>query len=60
MWRLATVLLFLFYGFGLLVYIVLAIILPEARTPEQLLQMEGRDVTPQNLGDVVVDKDKRL
>ncbi|MBR7017398.1 MAG: PspC domain-containing protein [Prevotella sp.] len=57
-WRLATVLLFLFYGFGLLVYIVLAIILPEARTPEQLLQMEGRDVTPQNLADVVVDKDK--
>ena len=57
-WRLITVLLFLFYGIGLLVYIVLAIILPEARTPEQLLQMEGRDVTPQNLADVVVDKDK--
>lgn len=59
-WRLITVLLFLFYGFGLLVYIVLAIILPEARTPEQLLQMEGKDVTPQNLADVVVDKDKPM
>ena len=59
-WRLIVVLLFLFYGFGLLLYIVLAIIIPEARTPEQLLQMEGRDVTPQNLGDVVAGQDAQM
>lgn len=57
-WRLLTVLLFFCYGVGLIAYIVLAIILPEAKTPEQLLQMEGKEVTPQNLADVVVDKDE--
>ena len=57
-WRLLTVVLFFGYGFGLLAYIVLAIVLPEAKTPEQLLQMEGKDVTPQNLADVVVEKNE--
>ena len=57
-WRLLTVLLALFYGTGIIAYIVLAIVLPEAKAPEQLLQMEGKDVTPQNLADVVVDKDQ--
>ena len=54
-WRLLTVLLVLFYGVGIIAYIVLAIVVPEAKTPEQLLQMEGKDVTPQNLADVVVE-----
>ena len=54
-WRLATVLLFCCYGFGLLAYIILAIVVPEAKTPEQLLQMEGKEINPQNLADVVVD-----
>jgi phage shock protein PspC (stress-responsive transcriptional regulator) len=58
-WRLLFVLLVLFYGVGIISYIALAIIVPEARTPEQLLQMEGKDVTPQNLADVVVDKEER-
>jgi len=57
LWRLLFVLLVLIYGVGIITYIVLAIIVPEARTPEQLLQMEGKDVTPQNLADVVVDKE---
>lgn len=56
-WRLATMLLLWFYGAGLWIYLILAIVLPEARTPEQLLQMEGKEVTPQNLADVVVNKD---
>ncbi len=56
-WRLVFALLMLCYGVGILAYIILAIVLPEAKTPEQLLQMEGKDVTPQNLADVVVDKD---
>ena len=57
LWRLLFVLLVLGYGVGIITYIVLAIIVPEARTPEQLLQMEGKDVTPQNLADIVVDKE---
>ena len=58
-WRFLTVLLCLFYGIGIIAYIVLAIVLPEAKSPEQLLQMEGKEVTPQNLADVVVEKDEQ-
>jgi len=58
-WRFLTVVFTLFYGVGIIIYIVLALVIPEARTPEQLLQMEGRDVTPQNLADVVVEKEKQ-
>ena len=54
-WRLLTMLLVLLYGMGIIAYIVLAIVVPEAKTPEQLLQMEGKEVTPQNLADVVVE-----
>ena len=57
-WRLATVVFTAFYGVGLITYIILAIVLPEAKTPEQILQMEGKEVTPQNLADVVVEKDE--
>lgn len=58
-WRLVFVLLTLFYGVGVFAYIILAIVVPEAKTPEQLLQMEGKDITPQNLADVVVHKDNQ-
>ena len=58
-WRLLFVLLVMVYGVGIITYIMLAIVVPEARTPEQLLQMEGKDVTPQNLADVVVDKEEQ-
>ena len=54
-WRLGIVLSVLFYGFGIIAYIVLAIVLPEANTPEERLQMEGKEVTPQNLANVVVE-----
>lgn len=41
-------------------YLVLAIAMPEAKKPKEMLEMEGKDVTPQNLADVVVeDKDRR-
>ena len=56
-WRLLTVLFTACYGIGLIAYIILAIVLPEAKTPEEMLQMEGKEVTPQNLADVVVEKD---
>ena len=54
-WRLGTVLFTFFYGSGLLIYLVLAIIMPEAKTPEELLQMQGKDVNPQNLADAVIN-----
>ena len=54
-WRLLAVFLTAFYGVGLIAYIILAIVVPEANTPEQLLQMEGKEVTPQNIADVVVE-----
>ena len=54
-WRLGIVLSVLIYGFGILAYIVMAIVLPSANTPEELLQMQGREITPQNLANVVVE-----
>ena len=38
-----------------ILYFVLAIVLPKAETPRQVLEMEGKDVTPQNLADVVIE-----
>ena len=58
-WRLGIVLLVLFYGFGILAYIILAIVLPQANTPEERLQMEGKEVTPQNLANVVVENGQK-
>ena len=40
-------------------YIVLAIAMPEAKKPKEMLEMEGKDVTPQNLADVVVEEKDR-
>ena len=39
----------------ILFYFILAIVLPVADTPKQVLEMKGKDVTPQNLADVVVE-----
>ena len=57
-WRLLIVLFTMCYGIGIVIYIVLALVIPEANTPDQLLEMEGKDVTPQNLADVVVEGEK--
>lgn len=38
-----------------LLYIILAFAMPEAKKPQQMLEMEGKDVTPQSLADVVVE-----
>ena len=42
----------------IILYFVLAIAMPTASTPKDVLEMEGKDVTPQNLADVVVDEKK--
>ena len=39
----------------ILFYFILAIAIPVADTPKQVLEMEGKEVTPQNLADVVVE-----
>ena len=54
-WRLGTVLFTFFYGVGFIIYLVMAIVMPEAKTPEELLQMQGKEVNPRNLADAVVD-----
>ena len=53
--RITTALLAFFYGSGLIAYIILALVIPEARTPEQVLQMQNKPVTPQNLAGIVID-----
>ena len=51
-----------FFSFNatfIIFYIVLAIAMPEAKKPKEMLEMEGKDVTPQNLADVVVEEKDR-
>ena len=43
----------------ILLYIAMAIAMPEAKKPKQMLEMEGKDVTPQTLADVMVDDTDR-
>lgn len=56
-WRIGTALITLFTGLGvgIVVYLVLAIVLPQANTPEDQLHMQGKEVNPQNLASAVVD-----
>ncbi|MBQ6204871.1 MAG: PspC domain-containing protein [Prevotella sp.] len=42
----------------ILLYFVLAIAMPTVSTPKEMLEMKGKDVTPQNLADVVIDENK--
>lgn len=55
-WRLGMVVFTMFFGVGILAYIILAIVLPQANLPEEKLKMQGIEVTPQNLADTVVDR----
>ncbi len=41
-------------------YIVLAVLLPVAKTPEDRLRMKGMEVTPQSLAQEVMDDSKRM
>lgn len=47
--RLAFVLAVIFFGTGILLYIILWIIIPEARTPAEKLEMRGEEVTISNI-----------
>ncbi len=50
----AVLLILLSHGVGLLVYIVMALVVPAAETPEQQLRMSGKPVNMSNLTDEVV------
>lgn len=57
LWRLLVVALcFLSFGTTLIVYLILWLLMPEARTAEEQLLMNGRRVTPENLAQTVVDE----
>ena len=51
--RLAFLLTFLFAGTGLFLYIILWIIIPEAETPAQKLEMKGQKINAENIGKAV-------
>ncbi len=54
-WRLGMVAFFLLsWGTALVAYLLLWILVPLARTPEELLQMQGKPVTPGNIGEEVM------
>lgn len=53
--RILFILLFIFQGFGLLLYIVFWIILPAARTSAQKLEMKGEPVTVSNIEKTIKD-----
>lgn len=58
--RLALVLSVLFLGFGFLFYIILWIIMPEARTSAEKLSMKGEPVTFENIGKTVEEEMKNV
>lgn len=51
--RLGLLLLFFLKGFGLLIYLILWVVVPAARTTAQKLQMRGRPVNVENIQDHV-------
>lgn len=54
--RIITLILFFFYGVGLLPYIILAIIIPAARTKTQKMEMRGEPINIENISKNVSDK----
>jgi phage shock protein PspC (stress-responsive transcriptional regulator) len=51
--RVVLVILFFFFGTGLLVYLIMWIVVPEARTTAQKLEMRGDHVNASNIGNFV-------
>jgi phage shock protein PspC (stress-responsive transcriptional regulator) len=51
--RLAFLLTFIFAGTGLLLYIILWIVIPNAKTPSEKLEMKGENVTVDNISRTV-------
>ncbi|MCM1371477.1 MAG: PspC domain-containing protein [Bacteroides sp.] len=53
-WRLLLILLLLFKGIGLLAYLILWLIIPLARTPEDKLRMKGVQPTPDSINQQIL------
>jgi phage shock protein PspC (stress-responsive transcriptional regulator) len=58
--RILFIVAFLAFGSGLLIYIVLWIVIPEAKTFAQKLEMKGEEVTISNIGKKVKDEFKNM
>lgn len=54
LWRILLVLLFFVHGIGLLTYLILWLIIPQARTPEDKLLMKGKGLTPHNINEQII------
>lgn len=54
--RIILVVLFLTFGIGLLIYLILWIVVPEAKTTAQKLEMRGDTVNASNIGKFVKDE----
>lgn len=54
LWRLLLVVLFLLKGFGLLAYLLMWLIVPLARTPEDKLRMKGVNLNPNNINEQIL------
>ncbi len=59
LWRVATVLLaFISMGFTVILYLLIWMVAPEARTPEERLRMQGKEVNGANLGEQILNDSK--
>jgi phage shock protein PspC (stress-responsive transcriptional regulator) len=58
--RLIIVLLALFSGFGVVLYIIMWLLVPEAKTAEQQLEMRGEPITLENIGKVLSANSKAV
>jgi phage shock protein PspC (stress-responsive transcriptional regulator) len=54
--RIVFLVIFFGFGIGLLIYIILWIVVPEARTTAQILEMRGDPVNASNIGNFVKDE----
>ena len=60
LWRLLLMLLFIMQGVGLLLYLILWIIIPVARKPEDKLRMKGIPLTPENINQQIFEDHKSI
>ena len=54
LWRLLLLALFFVEGVGLITYLILWLIIPMARTPEDKLLMKGKKLTPNNINEQII------
>ena len=54
LWRLLLLALFFVEGVGLITYLIMWLIIPLARTPEDKLMMKGKKLTPNNINEQII------